>query len=379
MLTRWLAAAAVAIVWFDGSAAAQPAKVRFDTVREEVVAQHRSVTGELRPAAIARVAAEEDGRVAEIAVDLGDRVEAGEVLARLDDTLLRVDLEIAAADESAAEAVVAERSAEQRRALREVERIRGALRSDGAAPRELEDAEIELDAARARRARADADLARSRAVRARLDARLEDMTIRAPFAGQIVAREVEIGEWLDTGGTVVEVVRLDVVDVFLDIPQDYVGAIQSMVAPVEVRVDAAGLRQEVADVVLIGLGDPVARTFPARIRLTNSDGRLRPGMSASASVPTGAEERALTISKDAVLRGDTGPFAYFDQGGVAAVAPLDIRFATSDRVVLSPGRLRPGMRVVVEGNERMYPSQPLIDLDAAASGTPGGGPPSEQG
>ena len=52
----------------------------------------------------------------------------------------------------------------------------------------------------------------------------------------------------------------------------------------------------------------------------------------------------------------------FDAGGVAAVAPVQVEFAAGDRMVIREGALRPGMRVVVEGNERIFPGQPLIEL-----------------
>jgi multidrug efflux pump subunit AcrA (membrane-fusion protein) len=73
----------------------------------------------------------------------------------------------------------------------------------------------------------------------------------------------------------------------------------------------------------------------------------------------------VTVHKDAVLRTDVGFNVYFDGGGAAAPMPVQVAFSVGDRYALRPGGgLRPGMRVVVEGNERMFPGQPLNDIEA---------------
>lgn len=87
-------------------------------------------------------------------------------------------------------------------------------------------------------------------------------------------------------------------------------------------------------------------------------------------VPTGEPKEAMTISKDAVLRNETGNFVYFDGGGVAAIAPIRVEYAVGDRVVVQSDVLRPGMQVIVEGNERLFPSQPLMIQNATPAATP---------
>ena len=130
--------------------------------------------------------------------------------------------------------------------------------------------------------------------------------------------------------------------------------------------------------IVIGDGDRLARTFPVRVRITNPDRDMKPGMSVTGSVPTGERTTALTISKDAVIRNDAGTIAYYDNGGVAAVRPVQLVFAVGDRYVIrETGGWSTESRVVVEGNERLYPSQPL-NIVNDAGGAPAGASGSEE-
>jgi hypothetical protein len=90
-------------------------------------------------------------------------------------------------------------------------------------------------------------------------------------------------------------------------------------------------------------------------------------------VPTGASENMVTVRKDALLRDDAGTFVFFDAGGMAMAARVERLWGVGERVVIRSDALRPGMKVVIEGNERMYPTQPIVDIDAPPAAAGGGG------
>jgi RND family efflux transporter MFP subunit len=346
-----------------------PQRVRFGEVRQEPVAQMRQVTGELRAARRSMVAAEVPGRVVEQVVDEGDTVKAGDVLARLDTTLAEIDVRRLEAERDAHQARVQERQAMVSQEQRDLERLQDAVRSGGVNASEVEDAQIALSAAKAIVAQASADLASAEAALSWAREQIDKMTVRAPFSGRIVAKGSELGQWVGEGDMVVELVELDVIDAWIDVPERFIGALSSSVT-VEIAALSESLTSE--SIVIIDAGDPLARTFPVRIRLQNDSGNLRPAMSVVASIPTGVGAVATTVPKDAVLRDDAGTFVYFDAGGVAAPMRVARRWAFGDRVVVDAARLAPGMRLVIEGNERIFPGQPLIDIDATAP-VPGGG------
>jgi multidrug efflux pump subunit AcrA (membrane-fusion protein) len=88
-------------------------------------------------------------------------------------------------------------------------------------------------------------------------------------------------------------------------------------------------------------------------------------MSLTAMIPTGTQAELLTVSKDAILRNPAGEYVYYNNNGAAALAPITRLFSVGSRVVIRSPMIRPGVQIVVDGNERMYPTQPMtiIQID----------------
>lgn len=342
-----------------------PANVRTDEAIAESVVLMRQVSGDLRAVKRSMVASKDEGLVMELLVDVGDVVQAGQVLATLDTVLKELDANRLRADRDADEAELNVRRAEQRQTQRNLDRREVALESRSINATEVEDARIALDAAKARVAAAEAELASSEAELARALEIIEDATIRAPFAGQVVRKQTEVGSWVVTGGTVVELVQLDRVDAYIQVPETFVSALTGDDVTVGVIVSALDEQIDSDRVSVIASGDELARTFPVRIRLDNPTGVLKPGMSVRALIPTGSYQEAVTIHKDALLRDDGGAFAYADVEGAAMPIRFDVRWRVGDRIVVSSPRIQAGMKFVIEGNERLFPTQPLNNIDAA--------------
>jgi RND family efflux transporter MFP subunit len=285
---------------------------------------------------------------------------------------MRLELAKIDADIEALERTVDEAAALSTQAELQVTRRERAVREGGVSATELEDARTALAAAAARAARAEADVTAARSTRDRIRQRIEDLEVRAPFAGSVVAKLVEVGEWIDTGDAVVELVELDPIDAWLEVPERYIDDVESA-SSIEVVVESLGVSVVGAEVAIVAQANELSRTFPVRVRVPNVSGALKPGMSVSAMIPTGLRENAVTVRKDALLRDDAGTFVYFDAGGMAMAARVERLWGVGDRVVIRSDALRPGMKVVIEGNERMYPTQPIVDIDAPPAAPGGGG------
>lgn len=341
-----------------------PALVKVDAARMERVESRREVTGEVRAVKQAALAAEEPGLVVKLEAEVGDWVEAGQVLAQLDPSLRALDVGRRKAERRRAEAMVAEREALVQKANRDLKRLQELKSSAGASQNEVDDAQTQVtsDEARLLNAVAFAESARSELQTA--EQRLADLTIKAPFAGSVVRKHIEVGEWVSEGDAVIGLVAVDSVDAYLDVPERFIAPLSSPGATVQLRIPALDQVIEAPVTSVLAAGDRLARTFPVRIRIANTPdgpakGRLRPGMSVIGMVLTGEPADALTIHKDAVMRNDAGAFVYFDAGGNAAVAPIEPQFAYGDRVVVRSPVLKPGMGIITEGNERVFPGQPL--------------------
>lgn len=358
-----------------------PARVVTDPVRQETVERWREVTGELRAPLRAALAAQSAGLVVQITVEAGDRVEAGKVIAKLDDRTARLEVARAEATVATRNAIVTERQAAVDKARRDLERFRHAFNQSSATQSELDDATTAVTLAEARLAQARAEVAWAESDLALARKRLDDMTIRAPFSGVVIAKRTETGEWVDSGGQLAELVSLDSIDAWLDVPEKYIGRLRAgttgqidAVPTVRIRVAALGPGESISAPIsgIVPSADPLSRLFPVRARIDNRDGRLKPGMSVVGLVPSGESEPSLSVSKDAVLRGETGPYVYYDNSGVAARAPVSIVDTAGDgaRLMVTSPVLRPGMDLVTEGNERLFPGQPLMkDRPPESAGT----------
>lgn len=362
---------AIALAWalclllLPGAARAQEegggpdaALVRVGEAQMQEVQHQRLIMGQILPARRSMLTAEQSGRVVQAPPVSGIAVKEGEVLARLDTTLLESDRAAARATVNEAEAQVAERQAMLDLSTRNRERLEGLVKSSVAREKELKDARDDEAAAAARLRLAEARLERNKAELRHLEQRIQKTEVRAPFDGYVVRKETELGQWINPGDPVAEVVETVRVKVQLDVPESMIQHIPRD-EPIRLRFQALNITREAPVFRIVPDGDRQARTFRTWIRLKNPDGRLKPGMTVSAELPTGRMTEAMTVPKDSVQMTPNGAVVYANRGGKAMRIGVQIRFGTRDRFVVDAADLRAGDRVVVEGNERLRPGQPL--------------------
>jgi RND family efflux transporter MFP subunit len=344
-----------------------PASVRVDPAKLEMVQQRRMVTGELRAVRRALVATQEPGLVIEFAVEQGQLVRKGDVLARLDPKRLELELLDVQAQEQSAIAAVDERRAELEWRQRDLETYQTLSQRSASNPKELYDAQAQAAIARAKLAAAEREVAVMRARAQLLERRVRDTDILAPFDGIIVAKQVEIGEWLAEGDEIVEIISTGPIEAWVDVPQQYADAIlgAGQTPAVSITVDALGTNVDATSVRAVPLISSTARSFSLIAKLENAGGTLAPGMSVTGWVPTGQHSQELTISKNAVMRNEAGPFVYVARGGApgapasATPTPVQILFSDRDRFVVRAPAISSGDLLVVEGNERLFPMAPI--------------------
>lgn len=370
-----------------------------------------NLVGTLQPARRSRVGSEVGGLIVEMPVRQGDAVAAGQPLCKLNPDIVSLRLKEGAARLEALRAVHQELLAGTRE--EELRRLKALLMeaearvlrwkfekdrmeklysgSEAGSVREVYDAAAEHDMALQRRAaaaaaqdeavkgprvetiaRAAQEVAEQQAVVDRLQRELDKMTIKAPFAGRIVDRRVEVGEWLSEGGQVVELVDIESVLVRVDVPETAVGQVR-VGDPSTVFVDALqrGFDGKVRHV--IPQVNEQARTFPVEIEVPNGDATLAAGMFARVTLTCGAPMQVVCVPKDAVLMRDgvnyVAMVAPGEPGAVMGI-PLAVTTGASveDRIAITSDNLPAGTRVIVRGNERVFMPMPVEVVDA--HGTP---------
>jgi RND family efflux transporter MFP subunit len=355
-----------------------PAMVVLDPVQVGPVEQWRQVTGELRAIRRASVASRQAGQVVDLLLEEGGQVRAGDVIARLDDSLATLEVARSRAQLAADEAAALVAGRELERWTRDWQRYEKLEGGGTVSASEIDQVRAQVAVGGARVQQAQADVGRSRAALALAEESLAQRTIRAPFDGRVVRKMTDVGQWVAEGGPVAEIMVMDELEARLDVPEALASRLREGDSAVRIRLTA--LWTEVTGTVrsVMPGADDLSRLFPVRVVLRN-DGSLRPGMSIVGLLATGQQGPAMTVHKDGILRDDAGEFLYWDAGGVAMVARIKTLFAVGDRVAVQAS-LPPTAKVIVHGNERiMFPGQPIMDTRASPGGAGGpgsGGPPS---
>lgn len=340
-----------------------PNRVEVVAAIQRDVAPTIRLVGTVRPRRMATVTAEVAGQVASLPVDDGDFVTAGDVLCRLRDAPRRFAHAEAVARLAGLKAALLVSEAELRKAAFEKDRTQRLWKENRSSDKERNDTLADFDAATARRDQARFALDAQRSVVDRLADDLARTVIRAPFDGHIIAKQTEIGSWVEQGGGVVDLMDLSVVRVRVDVPESYV-VFCRLGAAASVMVEALdeGFPGRISRV--IPNADERARTFPIDIDIPNKDGRLKGGMFVRAAVPSGPRSRRLLIPKDAVVMRGPLPMVFVvrrtEQGQMAELLPVDVLSEVMDYVAVKVPGLLAGDWVIVRGNERMRGPGPVI-------------------
>ncbi len=292
-------------------------------------------TGQLLAKSEASIAAQVGGEVTSIDVEDGDSVSSGQVLIRIDPE--RRELEVASARAHVTEATAG--VAERRREARRLE----SLRTKNAI------SEAALDAAHTA-----VDLATSRheATKARLgiaERALRDSQISAPFAGFIARRLVNRGEYVSPGQALFELVALDPIEVEFHLAEvDSSRAV--LAAPVTVRVAPYPDESFAARVSAISPTiNSSTRTLRVKAVLSNSEGRLRPGLFARVDLGVNERDDVPMVPEEVVLQRADGAvvFRLLDDDRVTRVnVRLGVYRAGSVEIVEG---LHAGDHVVIRG------------------------------
>ena len=305
------------------------------TLDEEIRA-----SGELEARFHTEIAAEVDGRVTELAIDEGGSVEAGAVVIEIDPQRRELDL-------AAAEARLAQARANLRKEQSQTRRIRELRSQSVSSIQQLEEAETALalavSAVRAEEA------AVGVAVRA-----VQDSSVSAPFGGLVARRSVELGEFVQKGKSLFELVSLDPLEAIFSLTEldtERVRLGQTVKISVGAFPDRAfrGVITFVAPTV-----DPGTRTLRIKSQVDNSGELLRPGLFARVSLGVDRREGVLMVPAESLLQRVGGASVYLvrqDAEGEEVVERVSVQTGTTagDMVEISSG-IRAGDRVVRRGH-----------------------------
>ncbi len=393
----------------------RPVAVKTAQVQSKAIPQEVSFIGTIEPNVATTVAAVVAGRVSSAGFREGDAVTAGRTV------LLQLD-------RGRREIALRERAAAVARAKKQWEKVREGSRSEEVAQRlagakeqeailehhrrdlerarrlyegklislaEFQKVESDYIAAREKHGSAQAalkltqsgaraeDIAMAEAehdeARARMDAvsyEIEKSTLLAPISGFIVRKHVDVGDWVNAGEPVADLVDLEPVFAAGPVGERKIALLRRG-QPATVALDAfpgETFSGEVAHIV--PQADTRSRSFPVKVRLSNAQGRLKAGMLARIAVIVSSGEPSVLVPKDAVVRRGPDEMVFVVSDGQAKAVKVSTGRGWRAFLEISNGALKPGQQVVTLGNEVLRDgAKVLLGGGRGPGGRPGGGKP----
>ena len=323
-----------------GRSAAIP--VRVVPVERRPIAQFLETNGTVESDNDVALVARTSGPIVELLVEEGMKVEAGQLLARIDDAEIRARLALAKVNEGEAELAY--------------DRAKAQYESEILSRELFDQASAKLEAARAQVHET--------------QVQLDYTSIKAPFTGMIVTRFIKFAQHVQSSTPLFRISAFDPLQCPIQVPEKDLGRLevgQRAHLTVEAfpgeRFDARVLR--VSPVVDSATGT-VKTTLEVETR-----GRLRPGMFASVFLETDRHDDALVIPKTALVLESIGDTVYIKEGEVARRREVRLGYDEGDRVEVVAG-LEAGQEVVVLGQDSLSDGTPVYVLEPGTRVTPSG-------
>ena len=321
-----------------------PAKVQVASAESRNMAPVVEASGTVVSLNDSNIAAEVEGVLIWMA-NVGDAVDAGAVIARIDPRLMEVEHKRALASVARLEADLGYRERQLARAeeLAVSKNVSANLLDESRAERDQ--ARYLLDDARAQLERAEGDLKRTR--------------IRAAFAGHVVERLASVGEYIGVGDDVVRLVDTYRKEIALPAP---IGLSRFIQPGSTVRVRSGNVERQHEVRTVVPVGDAVSRMV--EVRLNANDGDWLVGSPVQVSLPADKPMTATAVPRDALVeRGGSSHIFKVNDDGTAEQIVATIRSTVGLWVAIADG-VQPGDRVVVRGAERLAPGQAVEIIPA---------------
>ncbi len=350
----------VALILLAAVAAGMPAHAQdaslvfVDKIRTEPLSQTVPVIGRLVALQSGEVASRIGGAVTEFHVEVGDVVDKGQVLAELDTALLEVELAIAQGELRQAEAELMSNQAQLKLNEQELARFAGLEGSQAFSKARFEDAQQNVERAKAVIQGTEATIATRRASVQLRRLNLEYARIRAPYRGVVIRRMVEAGAYVTLGTPVVRMMADLNLEVEADVPANRLASLTPG-TPVGIVLDDGSEHRAVVRAIL-PTENPLTRTRTVRLTPEFAGGMagMADAQSVTVKVPVGVARNVLTVHKDAIITRGGKKVVYVVRGDSAEMRPVVLGEATGGRIEVLEG-LKDGEEVVIRGNERLQP------------------------
>lgn len=337
------------------------------TARREKVAPALELPGSTRAFQQTAVYPRAAGYLKKLNVDIGDRVEAGQILAEIETPEIDAQLAASQATLEQARASATKAKSDLELAQTTLARYVGFSKTGGVTQQQIDEKQSAVDQTKSASAGADATVKADEAEVQRLTALQGFQKVMAPFAGTITARNYDVGALLSatTGGSngspLFDIDQVDTLRVFVDVPQSYADEIRVGEKATFVIRNAPGKPFEGVIARTAASLDEQTRTLRVEADFPNKDGSLLPGMYGQIRYELKQGGGPLIIPSSALVFGADGTrVAVIGEGNKITFQPISLGrdlgtelevtqgLTGDERIVANPGeRLADGIEVTI--------------------------------
>ncbi len=337
---------------------AQQTLVTVDPVMRQNYTNTIPILGRLVTVQAGSVAAQIAGAVKEIHVRVGDRVKQRQTIVTISDRSARLRKQLLEVQRKEVEARIAVVEAQLKLAKQEVNRLSKLAPSAAISQSQIDDAIQQQNIVAARVLEAKAALNSADAQISLIDLELFYTRVIAPYNGTVIEKFTEVGSYLQQGQPVIRLVADGDLEIEADVPADRLDGLTDG-RVVQISFDD-GSQHQASVRAIVPEEDPRTRTRRVRFSLDLADNEMALAVDQGVTVliPAGAEREIRSVHKDAVIHGGQGSTVYVVEEGFAKLRPVQLGSPIGNRLEVLQG-LAEGDLVVIRGNERLRPDQPV--------------------
>lgn len=324
--------------------------------------------GQVQPVQSAVMAPKVAGRVAVVAVRIGDQVKKGDVLFQLDTSELSAQVRTQEADLAMARARL-EMAQKNREYYRSSLDNYKKLYEAGAVSKDKYD-EIALKYDQAMSGEYEAAVAKSEANLNYQASLLEGSTVRSPVAGVVSFVNVEAGQNVTTATQAVGVVDISTVKIKIFVGDQHINRLSK---GQKVEVEIPDLRYTPCEGTVSALGpavDAVAKGYPVEVELPNPDGQIKQGMFARVRMAVRESKNAALVPVDSVINRPDGKYLFVVQNGKAKELKIETGITEDGKVEVTAGGLKAGDLVVTLGQQSLVDGMAVRMSQEGKPGSP---------
>ncbi len=341
----------IALPVFGAAQEAPPVPVLVSEALFKEIAPSVWVPGTVVSRSDARIAAEVPGQLTFVS-EVGDGVQAGEVIARINDQALELQLKND-------EASIKRLQANLKYLDQQVERTRRLTEQQVVAANDLEELQSQLETARQ-------ELIQAQVGKEQTEYRLERTRVRAPFSGRVVERLQQPGGYISVGGEIIRLVDTSSIEVRAQAPLSVAPHLREGMS---ILVTGQDREAETKVRTIIQVGDERSRMFEVRLAIEGESWII--GSPVRVALPSSSPQQVVAVPRDAlILRSDNIYLFKVSEEGTAERVTVETGIGHASLIEVR-GDVVAGDRIVIRGGERLRSGQ-SVEIAITDTAAPAG-------